>query len=83
VTATKKYRLSVAGFLGILAVITAVQGMASGAAFPLAFASGLLVLAAVAGISAVQDRPWVAAENVVLAIIGGGAGLIVLASLFR
>lgn len=68
-TRTKRYRLAIAVGFAVLAVVTAIRAIANGTGFPLAGAAGLLILAGLAMLTAVQDRPWVVGENIVLAIL--------------
>lgn len=68
-TRTQQYRLAIAAGFVVLTVVTAIRAIASGTGFPLAGAAVLLGLAGLAVLTAVQDRPWVVGENIVLAII--------------
>jgi hypothetical protein len=68
-TRTRQYRLTIAAGFAILAIVTAIRTIANATGFPLAGAAMLLVLAGLAVLTAVRDRPWVVGENIVLAIL--------------
>lgn len=75
---TKQYRFAIAAVFVVLAAVTAIHASANASSFPLAGAGGLLILAGLAVSSAIQDRRWIVAENMVWAVLAGGATLAVL-----